>query len=168
MTTEDERTKFYFAIGFAISQWAHVEAALARAFARFTGARDSFAANAAFFAAVNFNTKLEMTSAAAALKFLTQSNLLAEWNSIAKKVHKKSKVRNNFAHFTCIVRANKGDKYRYYLAMSALDNNSILADGSPSYNHLNIMNEAHAFAELAEGVTDFLDKVIVLQPPAQL
>lgn len=165
MTSEEERQAFYFSIGFAISQWAHVEAALARAFGQLVLAGDRFAANAAFFAAINFSTKLEMIDAAAKAHFLTRPELFAEWSALSNKTLLKSKIRNALAHFTSVIRVKKGDKYRYYLEQSVFDLNHRLAKRSPRYNYNNISNEAYSFAELAEKLSNFATKIAEVGQP---
>lgn len=162
-TLSDEHKRFYSAIGFAISQWQHVEVALAHTFISLVQAGDQGAANSAYFAAINFSTKLDMVNAAAQMRI--HSPLLDEWDSLYKEARSRSNVRNNLAHFMCVMRIYKNDKYRYYLEPNIL-NLSNLGAKSPRYNFLNIENEGRSFGEFAQRLMDFIPKLPQILPSA--
>lgn len=154
-----ERERFYAAIGFAISQWQHVEAALAGIFTSLTASSDDFASSAAFFAAVNFSVKLEMVDAAAEARLLTKRVLLQEWQKLSKEASSKATVRNNLAHFMSVVRISIRDKYRYYLEPSVFDPSNFGNEKAQRYNYVNIENQARTFGELAQKLSDFAPKL---------
>lgn len=160
MTPQKERDRFYQAIGFAISQWAHVEAALANIFVYLVAAQDGGAANAAFFSAINFSLKLEMVDAAATIH-LHEPQLLKQWSDLRRELNSKSKIRNNLAHFMSVIRVDKADKYTYYLEQNVFDLKRLLKAKAPKYNCQNIEYEAARFGELAEKLTDLLPKIPV-------
>jgi hypothetical protein len=154
-----ERERFYAAIGFAISQWQHVEVALANIFISLTRSADGSAANAAFFSAINFSIKLDMVDAAARMRFFSHNPMLAEWDALFDLTHSKSKIRNNLAHFMSAIRVERQDKYRYYLEESVFDFNNIAKTKSPRYNFANIEHEARSFGEIAQKLISFLDAI---------
>jgi hypothetical protein len=159
-----EKQRFYAAIGMGISQWQHIEGALANIFLFLTRAGDGPAANAGFFAAINFSTKLDMVDAAAKVRYRDNAALLAEWDDLYDEVHSKSKVRNNLAHFMSAISIRERDKYRYYLEESILDWNSVAKTNSPRYNFVNIENEARLFGGLALKLIGFLERISQTAP----
>jgi hypothetical protein len=161
----DERQRFYAAIGFAVSQWQHVEAALANILIFLVVAGDWFAANAAFFSSISFAGKLDMVDAAAQKHLLVQPDLLTEWGNLRDEALSKSKLRNNFAHYMSAVRIAPRDKYRLYLEPSILNTNNQGRDTSPRYNFVNIEDAARSFGETAQRLMDFLPKLAPRQSP---
>jgi hypothetical protein len=164
---EGERERFYAAIGRAVSQWQHVEAALAHIFGVLLIAEQSFASSAAFFAAINFGTKLDMVDAAAQSRFLTQPSLLEEWRRLQDEARRKSNIRNNFAHYTCAIRVTEQDKYRYYLEPTVLNPNNYRRPNAPAYNYVNIENEARSFGETARKLMEFLPQIVSSEQSSQ-
>jgi hypothetical protein len=160
-----ERGRFYAAIGFAISQWQHVEVALANIFVSLTRSADGGAANAAFFSAISFSTKLDMVDAAARMRFFSH-HLLPEWDTLYDVTHSKSKIRNNLAHFMSAIHVERQDKYRYYLQENVFDWNNFAKTKSPRYNFVNIENEARSFGEIAQKLITFLAVIPSLSSPA--
>jgi hypothetical protein len=144
----DERQRFYAAIGFAVSQWQHVEAALANILIFLVVAGDWFAANAAFFSSISFAGKLDMVDAAAQKHLLVQPDLLTEWGNLRDAV-----------------RIAPRDKYRLYLEPSILNTNNQGRDTSPRYNFVNIEDAARSFGETAQRLMDFLPKLAPRQSP---
>lgn len=98
-----EQREFYTAQGWAISQWALVEMSCSDLFRRLLGGRvygvmlTSRPAEAAFFAAIGFQTKLSLLSATA--EEVLQPDDFAIWKRLCKRLGAASKRRNHFAHF---------------------------------------------------------------------
>src|SRR5271156_486350 len=104
LTIQEEEQAFYAALGRALAQWQRVEENLAVTFSTVAGGSGlpDLAANAAFYAVLNFNTKLTMTTAAIEMKsFLSLAErpsgpdpMLAAWTPIKKRAERRVKHRN--------------------------------------------------------------------------
>lgn len=98
-----DQAEFYAALGWAIAQWALVEQSCSELFRRLLGGRvygvamRQRPAEAAFFAAIGFQTKLSILSATAE-EVLHESDL-AQWKKLCKRLGAGAKRRNHFAHF---------------------------------------------------------------------
>jgi hypothetical protein len=94
-------SKFYIAVGLAITRWQQVEMALTQLFLILLNAKTGAAASAAFAAVHSFQTKLSMVDAAAYV-VLRDTPLFEEWRSIRGKLNKEDGLadkRNEIAHF---------------------------------------------------------------------
>lgn len=105
MTAEQERAAFYYELGVAITQWAHVERTLCD-IATFCFARDpsNFSMEQyadhydAFFAIENFRSKVEYTSAVFERRYGT-TDYSTDWKTLANKLGKRATMRNHLAHY---------------------------------------------------------------------
>ena len=89
---------FYVAVGHAVTSWQDVELWLEQVFrVVVAGAHDSRAAGAAFYAVVNFRTKLEMTSAA--IEFGLDDDWQEKWGTLERSLKGASEQRNWIVHY---------------------------------------------------------------------
>ncbi|MCW5733493.1 MAG: hypothetical protein KIS73_05180 [Enhydrobacter sp.] len=101
---QEEQVAFYFELGIAISQWAHLERSLcevatfcfARAPATFT--LESYADHYdAFFSIENFRSKISYTDSVFQRRF-GESVHAADWKQIKTSLGKRAAIRNRLAH----------------------------------------------------------------------
>jgi hypothetical protein len=85
----------------SLRRLAWVEQNLCGLFEAFLGNRRDNVVGSAFYAVVNFNSKLEMVDAAAQLKL--HGRRLKTWDALYEKIRKKSKKRNEIAHFSIVM-----------------------------------------------------------------
>jgi len=97
---QEKIRSFYFAVGFAITQWQQVELALTQLFTLLLKS-DARATSAAFNSVLSFRTKLAMVRSAAAVQ-LKDNPLLDECISLCNRLEKKAQKRNQLAHFMVI------------------------------------------------------------------
>jgi hypothetical protein len=95
---EEKLRNIYFAVGFAMTQWQHVEQALTQLFLILLKAQNAGAASAAFASVLGFRSKLNMVESAAFV-VLGKTPLFAEWTSLSKSLGRKASKRNQIAHF---------------------------------------------------------------------
>jgi hypothetical protein len=110
----EEKVAFNYAIGKAISQWAHVEYGL------FVITEGCFAHNIAdvlskaFFAIENFRSKLAFTDRAMAASNCS-SEIKEEWHNLSKGLRNLSALRNSIAHNRAVVYPASSIGRRYAL-----------------------------------------------------
>ena len=93
-----DRSKFFEELGRTISRWALVEWSLCHIFCHSLGLTlESYSAPAAFFAVINFRSKLDMVHAALRIQ-IADAEMLAEWTTLHKRLMTLSKARNKLAH----------------------------------------------------------------------
>jgi hypothetical protein len=108
-TPRQRQQDFMETLANAITQWQHVEMELFQIFAALVKSEDGknyVAISAAFHSVVNFNTRLEMTHAAA------RAVLTAEpfniWLGLHKRMSERVKKRNALVHFMLMGDATEG------------------------------------------------------------
>jgi hypothetical protein len=104
MYPAEEQLAFHFAIGTAITQWAHVENNLYLIAYRCFGSNEASALTLAssFYAVENFRSKLAFVSRA----FETtdfRDKFGSEWNSVRDEIQNLSSLRNAIAHGRLII-----------------------------------------------------------------
>lgn len=121
LPSEEEFQKFHAAIGEAISYWTQIERALLDVFITALEPKHPRAAAAAYYANINFRTKLDFVDRAVtarlsqpdlpdkpkahALKF--DDPLLQPWSALERRLRKKAAKRGNIAHFERMVFENR-------------------------------------------------------------
>jgi len=161
--------KIYFAVGVAITNWQHVEMALTQLFTILLNSKPSGAASAVFSSVLSFRTKLMMVDAAAYV-VLRHSPLFTEWDSLQKRLDKKSRKRNEIAHFMLHQKAigygpndpvptleELNREIDWYLQPSAFDGayRQKYPDGAPTLTTTDVMNRARAFTKASQDVWEF-------------
>lgn len=166
-TKPDSRTPpladMLVAIGSALSNWQHVEAQVARVcLALITTDKKHRAASAAFHSVLSFRTKLDMTTAAAMMA-LDEPNL-AEWRTLANRLDRKAKKRNELAHFSLVQDVDLDGQTlveSYTLETNVWDaaRHVRKKDGPFVLKPNDIRNRAQAFRVIAEEVGAFADRL---------
>ena len=91
----EERQIFYYELGLAMTQWAHVEHAFQHAYTS-SFKKFDMAIAMTFYAVENFRSKLSVADTAFHLNLT--SAMYEEWETLHQKLRKRSTVRNQFAH----------------------------------------------------------------------
>jgi hypothetical protein len=156
-----QRQELYSAIGEAITSWIAVEDQLANLFAYFVaGDGMSLSAKAAFHAVLNFNSRLAMTDAAARWR----SGIDHErWRTLFNRLNRKSKQRNELAHFTIIRYTSFPGRSepRLYLASSLENVDAHLETGLTLRD---VRQRAAAFRKLAQELSQFSVQAGAVRP----
>lgn len=115
--SDDEEQIFFAAIGEAVSEWTNVERQLLEVFLIVLDSNHPRAAAAAYYANINFRTKLDFVDRAVVAR-LSQPDipdkpnawylkfdhpLLPAWSALERRLRKKASKRGNVAHFEKIV-----------------------------------------------------------------
>lgn len=85
-------------IGHALTLWNHIEDGLGDTFCAAFGSINHLGARRAFLAAINFNTRLQMTTAAITAVTNAEPHLTS-WESLSRKLNKKAAIRNKLTHY---------------------------------------------------------------------
>jgi hypothetical protein len=118
MSPEEERIRFYAAIGEGITEWSHIEDGLYTAFIwclpeemRINDNHKLIAA--AYYSTDAFRTKLGMVDAVIELRLARKLELLNCWIKLYKAINKRVYRRNELAHHQVYFepKAPKGRKY---------------------------------------------------------
>lgn len=117
---ENERQRFFAALGEAISQWAWVEYHLFHVYVRLVRPELFKATSASFHAVVNFRSKLAMVDAAASFA-LTKEEDIVEWTTLKNKLGRLVKLRNAMAHMPVYTAPQLPSDKSVHLAPSILD-----------------------------------------------
>lgn len=121
-----EKTAFYNALGYAITQWAHVEYAVFLVFGTCLKNVDREAASATFYAIENFRSKLQSVNNLVQLR-IAGTELFETWsqkNGLFQRIQGTQRIRNKLAHFTVITSLDRKPGWRvrlvpnYYNAMN--------------------------------------------------
>ena len=105
MTPNEEQLCFYFQIGSAITQWAHIEFGLFDVVsAAFEDPKESPLASA-FYSVENFRSKLQLVEQVVALKFRTTPHF-DDWIILHGKLESAAKARNKLAHYWVLIYPN--------------------------------------------------------------
>lgn len=94
----EERLAFYYELGLAITQWAHVEAALSMVVRACFSRKDAGTHALGFFTIESFRAKLAYADSVVSTKFLGTAHM-ADWGGIRTKMGGCSIVRNKLAHY---------------------------------------------------------------------
>jgi hypothetical protein len=114
VTPAEEQLAFYFEIGNAITQWAHVEHSLGWVFATCFSDNDFSAAGMVFFAIENFRSKLAAVDHAMRAAHGTTPHY-AEWEGVQDRLRATSAKRNALAHYPSLIYATGRPGLRYAL-----------------------------------------------------
>lgn len=157
MTFDEERIAFFAAFGQALDSWTSVEASLYRIFLGCVSPAEHRVAAAIYYATTGFKTKLEITDAVAKVAFEGQAEL-AKWEKLRKRADKKSKKRNELAHYDVLSDPKRGEGRRFLLVNSLLDplresHGTFLEAVALGINELN--KRCEVFTELAHRLRDF-------------
>jgi len=113
MTTiqNNQETKFYAAIGQAITIWSSVEFRLSIIYSRLIGC-NSYAAMDSFYAMNAFSSKLKLVNAASNDGLpggdeTPGGEKLKEWRNLYNRLDRASDFRNKIAHY-CVVKDHRG------------------------------------------------------------
>lgn len=160
MTLEEEVDEFYTALGQAISQWQHVEDQIYQIYAACLASENDPATAAAYHTVVNFQTRLQMTDAALRHTF-RKGKIAAEWPKKRDMVRKKSRIRNNLAHFEVVQMESKrpGQRVKLQATISSPDNWVRIDKGQGVYTNKNINNFAEQCAELVIDLVKFKSSI---------
>ena len=154
---EEERLRFYAALGLCIAQWSHVEDALASVFSEAMSGRSLIVTWGAFYAIQSPETKIDATNAAVAMR-LHNGALLNAWQRLFNHAHRKRKRRNNIAHFQVLIYPKEPEGRRYILRPMLLDPNNVLRypDRPPPKLYCNDLEViAATFSTLSTEITIF-------------
>jgi hypothetical protein len=103
MTPAEESVIFYYELGLAITQWAHVEDALLNIFgACHIGHYHRGTLSTTFYSIENFRSKLQVVDNVFCLKFRDTPHF-AVWIDLFEKLRSASAERNWLAHYTALV-----------------------------------------------------------------
>jgi hypothetical protein len=102
--------QFYQALGYAVTEWQHVEKSLCDVFSKVSSCQDADVAAAIYYSPRDFSVKLEQTHCAARLS-LTDPSLLAEWIPLRKAIQEASELRNALAHFQPTLRVPEDESF---------------------------------------------------------
>ena len=156
LTIEDERERFYAALGKAITQWQHVEAAVGRIFSNAISITEHEATNHAFYAIISFDTKLYMTDCAVCASSITKSKL-DRWKPLYNKANRRNKRRNYLAHYMLEIDETRRPGYRVHLRPSGF--NGLVAkqygDNPPRLITDQVIASGNAFDTLASELGEF-------------
>lgn len=99
------------AVGFALHAWSLIEFALAQLFEALSGINPVRKANAAFFAIVSFETRLDVCHAL--IRFGSFSRMEKEiWDLLYERLRKFHKKRHRLAHYTILdtIKVSRGKR----------------------------------------------------------
>src|SRR6476660_5925665 len=115
MDANEEQELFYALLGRCLLAWSHVEDELCQIYISAIGLNHKrlaspyrLPATAAFYAAVNAETKAAIANAAMTLHLQSRPSnegipLLEEWDKLFKHVRDRQQARNKIAHFQSLV-----------------------------------------------------------------
>jgi hypothetical protein len=161
--------EFHRAIGAALTAWAQVEDNLADLFVFFvSGHTHTAAARAAFYAVINFNTKLAMTDVAAQWAI---SQHLPRWTTIHNRLNRQAKRRNDIVHFTLVQSTEiRGDGFvkPAIVLTPSLGNLTAHLSGTPARRLTvnDVQQRAATFQQLAKDINEFRQLVACLPQQA--
>src|SRR5947208_2598049 len=101
MGPNEEQVLFYYEIGMAISQWAHVEMALRDVVINCASGSGRRALSIGFYSIENFRSKLQFCDNLLAESFDTSPELTS-WHGLRDRLTKASTKRNRLAHRSTI------------------------------------------------------------------
>jgi hypothetical protein len=169
MTLEEERVQFFAALGEALDQWARVENALCCIFMVCLRAPHRRTA-AAFFAVENFRSKLNMVDSVVRLTGVDAAKV-HEWEALHKRFNRKSRLRNQLAHYEVFEDASAETASRFTLRAKILDprSPSLFEAHGPGILRISDLRERRlGFSQLAEDTQRFYGELCKLlgMPPS--
>jgi hypothetical protein len=160
--------ELYFDLGRALTQWQHVEIGVYHVFLCLTQMPNQLIASAVFFSPINFKDKLSMVDSAARFA-LTDTTRLDDWEKLSGKVRKKSRKRNELAHFMSIHNGAPSD-LKSYLRPNIWDAKSAMyylkAGHLPEYSPKQLRERAQSFGRLAFALEEFAKSLRGLELPS--
>lgn len=171
LTLEEEETRFYAAIGKAVTQWQAVETGLSSIFCALVGPPgNSGLANVAFYSVDNFRAKLTMTDNVVLTRFSFLPNRIIGWTKLTERIRKRSSRRNLLAHYTMEVENYRKAGHRCRLRPSP---NSLLPDFKTdydprTYSMCNIIAIGNSFDTLGADLMAFWEKIRPTMPHGAL
>jgi hypothetical protein len=152
---ENERQRFFAALGEAISEWAWVEHHLFHVYVRLVRPELFKATSAAFHAVINLNSRLAMADAAASF-VLTKQEDIAEWTTLKNKLGRLVKLRNEMAHMPVYTAPQLPSDKSVYLAPTILDFGAERPEfGNPKWVLRRVQDTGAMFERLAKRVAEF-------------
>ena len=156
MTEDEERRKFYAAIGEGITEWTHIEDMLYLICQNLLSPGDHRLVAAMFYAIDSFRGKLAMTSAVIRRGLAGNTNALDAWKKLAKALNRKYDRRNVLAHHQAYFDPNQAEGRRYRLVSPILDPDSERVGLEPVGVHLSeLIYSIKIFKVLCRRVRDF-------------
>ncbi len=170
MSPAEESVAFYHEIGLAITQWAHVEMALARVTAYHFEPKHGGLSIDGFFSIENFRAKLSFANSILETS-ITDGAQIVEWGKLHSRLEKSSKSRNELAHQRAIVYPDSKPGRRYALVpwfvedpkMKSKSGKQIPPPGSLCIRDINGVRLN--FLALANALTNFEYRLDGLQGP---
>ena len=165
MTQEEECQLFYAAIGEAITEWAHIDDALYMVLHRCLQPADHMLVAAAFYAVDAFRTRLAMADAVVRYR-LAGSQHVADWEKLRRRINRKSRKRNELAHYQVLIDPQAPEGKRYKLVPALLDPTTPRIGLEPIGLHLNELRyRSKVFKALFRMLTTFVSAALPLVPP---
>ena len=149
-TDRENQIKFYETLALAITQWQHIELELYRIFLWCIHPEDPYVASAAFHTVINFNTRLQMTDAAAQIA-LDEDSELPSWEALRDSAAERSRRRNELVHFMTFHDATK-ERMRFRLVPSIFN---VKAAGTKEYVTEDIERFRRDFGMLSQEMHEF-------------
>lgn len=112
MTPAEEHYIFYYELGLAITQWAHVEMALRDVTVNCVSAIDRRTISIGFYSIENFRSKLQFCDKIITERFEASPHF-SDWRNLRERLTRASSKRNRLAHRGIIVfpAAHAGRRY---------------------------------------------------------
>lgn len=160
--------EFLAALGGAVNDWQLVEMALCRLFEAVMRAPDPRVAAEAFYAVQSFRDKLAMVDVAVRFTLWQHPTLVPEWESLRKRIERRSKRRNAIVHAHTWSEHVGGGDIEHRLG----PHNTLLkmteADQSPQRAYTDtkqLIEAARSFRDLATSIHKYLEPIRELLAP---
>lgn len=151
-------------LGRCVSQWSHVEDSLCVLFTAALGLNDNkelstnrLAASAAYYAAINFETKLSITNAAVAIRIMRmpveeRPTMEKEFGRLFRHIGNQGRTRNRIVHFQTLSDVLPDGDIRTKLRPRLFDPNNIsryTEKSMPQYRTHDLERVAQVFGLLS-------------------
>ncbi len=168
-TVDEEREAMFAELGRALSTWTRIEAALLAIFHLALVRADLGPTSAAFYAVINFRTKLDMADAALSIRLHGQPVVLEQWASLSDRILSAIKQRVPLAHHSIMTALTARAGQRCLLAPSIRDANTWpIGSKKRTYLSLNdIKGRTETFNELVKELMRFRDVLAALPEPQE-
>jgi hypothetical protein len=161
--------RLYYALGLAMTQWAHVEDSLLTVLWKLLGEPDFSMTSAMFFTPISDKARLDMVHHVTLIA-LKNSPLLGEWKKLYRRANDRRETRNLLGH---LVSLHNQDPDKSILRPGLFDWAAVLKrqhkkDPSlPSFNVKQVMEISRSFGRLSQDLRDFAQKLppSAKQPP---
>jgi hypothetical protein len=147
-------SELHQAVGSALAQWSQIERALNLILFNLAGLKSYAIAEAIMASMVSFRGRLEIIDNILIVD-PRAPEVLSEWTNLRKRVLKRSKERNNLAHFTLVFHGSNAPGDGYAVApmfnphLSAIQRDTLL------YNASEIAQIEQRFLQLAGEMQEF-------------